>query len=150
MPLTVHRRADPDAVERILRGLPDWFGDEDSLRGYVTDAVTYPSYLAVDDVMVRGIALVHRHFPASAELHLIAVDPAGHRAGVGTALLQALGGDLADDGVRMLHTVGSSFPSPAYDRTRAFYLARGFVPLQEFHGIDWPGPTLVLVKALRP
>lgn len=138
-------------MERILRGLPDWFGDEDAIRGYVADAGTYPSYLAVEDGVVRGVALIHRHFPSSAELHLIAVDPARLRGGVGSALMQALEWDLADDGVRLLqvHTVGASFPSPEYERTRTFYLARGFVPLQEFHGIDWWGPTLVLAKALR-
>lgn len=152
MPLTVERRADPGAVDRLLHALPDWFADEEAIRGYVADAATYPSYLAVDDGSVRGIALVHRHFPDSAELHLVAVDPAAHREGVGTALLRELEQDLADDGVRILqvHTVGASFPHPAYGRTRAFYLARGFVRLQEFHGIDWPGPTLVLAKALTP
>lgn len=152
MPLTVQRRADPDAVDRLLRGLPDWFGDEDAILGYVADAATLPSYLAVDDGSVRGVALIHRHFPDSAELHLVAVDPAAHRSGIGTALLHALEQDLAGDGVRMLqvHTVGASFLSPGYARTREFYLARGFVPLQEFHGIDWPGPTLVLAKAITP
>jgi len=33
-------------------------------------------------------------------------------------------------------------------RAREFYQSLGFIPLQEFGGIDWSGPTLVLVKAL--
>jgi hypothetical protein len=47
-----------------------------------------------------------------------------------------------------VHTVGPSFMDPGYAKTREFYLSLGFVPLQEFRGIDWDGPTLVLAKAL--
>ena len=65
-------------------------------------------------------------------------------------LVAAIEDDLRADGARMLqvHTVGPSFESASYARTRAFYEAVGFVPLQEFEGIDWAGPTLVLAKSL--
>jgi hypothetical protein len=48
-------------------------------------------------------------------------------------------------------TLGPSHPDPFYRRTRAFYEAQGFVPLEEttaFWGED--NPTLVMVKSLRP
>lgn len=146
----MQRRHDPAAVERILRALPAWFGIEDSLRHYVVDAAMLPSYLAVQGDRVIGAALVARHFPSSAEIHLIAVDPAAHRRGVGSALIATLTDDLRADGCRVLqvHTVGPSHPSPEYARTREFYLGLGFLPLQEFGGLDWDGPTLVLVKPL--
>jgi N-acetylglutamate synthase-like GNAT family acetyltransferase len=68
----------------------------------------------------------------------------------GSRLVQAIQEDLRAEGVRVLqvHTVGPSYPSPAYARTREFYQSLGFIPLQEFEGIDWSGPTLVLVKSL--
>jgi GNAT superfamily N-acetyltransferase len=101
--------------------------------------------------MVRWLA--SRSFDGtspSAEIHLIAVDPNHHGRGVGSMLVAAIEDDMRADGVRMLqvHTVGPSFDSAPYASTRAFYEAVGFIPLQEFEGIDWPGPTLVLAKPL--
>jgi hypothetical protein len=34
------------------------------------------------------------------------------------------------------------------DRHREFYLALGFVAMTELQGIDWSGPTLILVRPL--
>jgi hypothetical protein len=45
-------------------------------------------------------------------------------------------------------TLGASRESEHYARTRRFYEARGFVPLEEFPNL-WPGnPALQLVKRL--
>ena len=81
---------------------------------------------------------------------MIAVDPTAHRRGIGTALVDAITTDLRADGVHLfqVRTVGPSFPSEHYGRTREFYLSRGFLPLEEFDRIDWDGPTLILVMAL--
>jgi len=151
--IQIARRPDPEAVERILRELPDWFGIEDAIVGYAADARRLPSYLAIrGEHEVVGICLVRRRYPESAELHLIAVSPDHQGDGVGSALVAAVEADLGVDGARILqvHTVGPAREDAAYARTRQFYRARGFVPLQEFDRIDWDGPTLVLVKALLP
>lgn len=152
-PLTVSSgRRDPVAVERILRALPDWFGIEEAILEYTRDAARMPTYLARWDGQVVGTALVRRHFPESAEIHLIAVDPAWHRRGVGRALLAAAEQDLAADGVVLLQvkTVGPSHHDTAYARTREFYRAVGYLPLEELpQGPDDPCPFLIQVKALR-
>ena len=45
-------------------------------------------------------------------------------------------------------TLGPTRPSEHYDRTRAFYAALGFQPLEEIHDL-WPGnPCLIMVKPL--
>ncbi|MGI8418030.1 MAG: GNAT family N-acetyltransferase [Nakamurella sp.] len=98
MAIEVKQARDPSAVDRILRSLPDWFGIEDAIVGYVGDAAELPSYLAVVDGEVVGIALVRRHFPQSAELHLIAVAPTHHNHGVGRTLVRAIEGDLTSSG----------------------------------------------------
>jgi hypothetical protein len=46
-------------------------------------------------------------------------------------------------------TLGPSWPDPGYERTRRFYEARGFVPLEEIHGLWEHNPCLILVKRLR-
>lgn len=49
---------------------------------------------------------------------------------------------------RLVKTVGASFEDEGYAATRAFYEARGFLPLEEISDLDWHGPTLIMVKAL--
>lgn len=75
---------DPDAVRRILEDLPDWFGIEEAVREYVETAGRLTNYLAVLEGQVVGVLLLEQHFPPSAEIHLIAVDPRLHRKGVGS------------------------------------------------------------------
>lgn len=156
MPQTaiVIRRANaPDDVERLLRGLPEWFGIESALRQYVEDARRLPSYVAADPDTgaIVGTLLVKRHFPSSAEVHLMAVARERHRQGIGRLLLDAAEADLRSDGVAFLQvkTLGNSRADPNYTETRAFYLASGFTPLEEFLDLwDEGNPCLLMVKSL--
>jgi GNAT superfamily N-acetyltransferase len=141
-------------VDRLLRTLPGWFGIESSNVGYVAAARTLPTYLAwpadQSDGQPAGVLLAERHFPAAAEIHLLAVQPDLHRRGAGRALVEALERDLTAEGVLLLQvkTLGPSEPDDGYERTRQFYLAMGFEPLQEITGL-WPGnPCLIMVKPL--
>ncbi len=145
-------------VDRLLRSLPGWFGIESANAAYVAAAATLPTYLARPatgqgpgaESQPVGVLLADRHFPAAAEIHLLAVDPAHHRRGVGRALVDALEHDLVADGVRLLQvkTLGPSDPDEGYRRTRRFYQAVGFEPLEELTGL-WPGnPCLIMVKVL--
>src|SRR5665648_523275 len=116
----IEQGTDPAATERILRALPEWFGLEQSLLDYVEAAKRLPGHLARlgDDVV--GLLLVERHFPTAAEIHLMAVDPAHHRAGIGRRLVAAAEAELAAGGVRLLQvktrsdrpTVRPSDPDP--------------------------------------
>ena len=141
---------DPVATERGLRSLPDWFGIEESLMDYVGAAGRLPGYLAHLGHEVVGVLLVERHFPESAEIHLLAVDPRHHRCGIGRALLDAAERGLMAGATRFLQvkTLGASDPSEHYARTRRFCERSGFMPLEELDGL-WPGnPCLVMVEAL--
>lgn len=145
---------DPAAVARLLGLLPHWFGCEESNAGYVAAAAELPTYLARPagaQQQPAGVLLANRHFPQSAEIHLLAVDPALHRQGGGRALVTALEADLLADGVEFLQvkTLGPSNPDAGYAETRKFYLGMGFRPLEELH--EFWGPTqhcLIMIKAL--
>jgi GNAT superfamily N-acetyltransferase len=152
---------DPVTVERLLRKLPTWFGIESSVIEYIESARRLPAYLAwLPDVesaglppgLAAGVLLAARHFPRSAEIYLMAVDPAVHRQGAGRALVTALESDLIADGAEFLQvkTLGPTHPDPGYARTRQFYASVGFQPLEEITGL-WPdNPCLIMIKTLQP
>jgi len=150
---------DPATVDRLLRMLPDWFGIESAITGYVESARDLPTYLAwtgpadpgPPEGEPAGVLLAARHFPSSAEIHLMAVDPAWHRRGAGRALVAALEADLTAEQVEFLQvkTLGPALPDAGYHRTRQFYASVGFRPLEEIHGL-WPGnPCLIMIKVLQ-
>jgi GNAT superfamily N-acetyltransferase len=98
------------------------------------------------------VCLLRRHFPTAAEIELLAVPRTHHRHGIGRTLLSRAESDLARDGVELVQvkTFGPSGESREYERTRAFYGALGYVPLEERDDIWAPGnPCLISVKALR-
>ena len=145
----------PETVNRLLRSLPGWFGIESSIVEYVAKAHELPTYLAWPasgtGEQPAGVLLAARHFPESAEIYLMAVEPGMHRRGAGRALVEALEDDLLADGVELLQvkTQGPSRPDAGYNQTRQFYSRMGFRPLEEIHDL-WPGnPCLIMVKVLR-
>ncbi len=73
-----------------------------------------------------------------------------HGQGLGSALLGAAESCLRNGGVEYLQvkTLGPSDPDEGYGRTRAFYEARGFVPLEELLDLWEQNPCLLLVKRL--
>jgi GNAT superfamily N-acetyltransferase len=153
---------DPGAVERLLGLLPHWFGIEAANAEYVRSARELQTYLARPTVgrpgpdpagtAAVGVMLVKRHFPESAEIHLLAVDPSLHRQGVGRALVGALESDLIADGCKLLQvkTLGPSREDAGYALTRQFYAALGFLPVEEIADLwDPESPCLIMIKPLR-
>jgi GNAT superfamily N-acetyltransferase len=82
------------------------------------------------------------------DVHLLAVRPHAHRHGVGKALIRQAGAVTQGLGKPYL-TVKTQGPSAGYEpyqRTRAFYDAVGFRPLEEFTSIWGPeNPCLIMI-----
>ena len=145
--------ADVPACEKILADLPDWFGLEASNRAYVESLGRLPAAAACADGRIVGFAALELHNPVSAEIHVMAVERALHRRGVGTALVRWARQASRELGAHWLHvkTRGPATPDPEYERTRAFYLAQGFEPLFESRTLFGPeDAALVLVSSLEP
>ncbi len=141
----------PEDVGRLLRGLPEWFGIEQSILTYIEAARTLPSVAAVRDGDVVGVCVVRRHTLVAAEIEVLAVERALHRQGVGRRLVEQVESDLRADGVRLLEvkTLGPSGQSKEYERTRAFYESIGFLALEERADIWGPdNPCLISVKPI--
>ncbi|HEX4323019.1 MAG TPA: coenzyme F420-0:L-glutamate ligase [Gaiellaceae bacterium] len=137
-------------AEAVLRDLPEWFGIEESTAAYIADAAALPTFAVEPD---RGFLCLKQHTPRAAELYVLGVRRAEHRRGIGRALVTAAESWCRAHGVRYLQvkTLGPSRPDPAYDATRAFYEAVGFVALEELHGLwSHDNPALILVKEVRP
>lgn len=139
------------ACEPILRALPDWFGIEEAIVHYVTEIEQLPTLTAQLEGRVVGFLSIKQHYPCAAEMYVMGVLPAYHRAGMGRALVQGAEEYLRARGVAYLQvkTLGPSHPDPFYARTRAFYEAVGFRALEEFPQIwDAANPCLIMVKGL--
>jgi ribosomal protein S18 acetylase RimI-like enzyme len=141
----------PDEVAEVLRGLPEWFGIESSVRGYIEAARTLPTTFAFLDDETVGVCMIRRHNAVAAEIEVLAVPRAWHRHGFGRQLVEHVQADLVADGVKLLQvkTFGPSGHSEEYARTRVFYESLGFLPLEERTDIWGPeNPCLIMVKSL--
>lgn len=133
----------------VIRQLPDWFGIETSNQAYVAALGRLPTFLVEDEERVIGFIALEETSAEAVEIHVLAVVPNRHRAGIGRAMVSH-----AEDWVRsrrrgILHvkTLGPSHPDPFYARTRSFYQALGFRPVFETIAFWGPeNPTLVSVK----
>jgi GNAT superfamily N-acetyltransferase len=156
-----------DAAHDILGELPEWFGIDRFTHEYVEAAAKFPNYVAVaapeapapaieadggkiPSEEVLGVLLVDQRYPTSAEVHLLAVRRKHHRGGIGRTLMRRVEDDLRAQGVRLLSvkTFGPSASDPDFDRTRAFYTACGFHPVEEFPDLWADNPCMLMVKAL--
>lgn len=131
---------------RVLRDLPEWFGIEEATAAYIRDVADLLTFGVGDD----GILSVKSHNPRAAEVYVMGIRRERHRQGLGTALLHAAEAHLRSRGVEYLQvkTLGPSDSDEGYAATRAFYEARGFVPLEELHDLWEHNPCLLLVKRL--
>jgi GNAT superfamily N-acetyltransferase len=137
--------------EPILRALPEWFGIEKATRQYIQDIDALPTFLALSDGKAVGFLTLKQHTTYAAEVHVMGVHPEMHRQGVGQALIDEVEAYLQEQGVEYLQvkTLSPAHPDAGYARTRAFYLAMGFRPLEEFPELwDPENPCLQMIKWL--
>ena len=135
----------------IVRSLPEWFGIESAIVHYSTEIDTLPTFLASAAGRVIGFVSLKQHTPYSAEVYVMAVLQETHRKGVGRTLIRSSEDWLKRYGVQYLQvkTLGPSDPDESYAKTRLFYEAVGFYPLEEFKQIwDEDNPCLIMIKKL--
>ena len=147
----IHDPAERSRIaETVLRDLPEWFGIDEATAAYIQAAATLPTFAVEPDL---GFLSLKQHTPRAAELHVMGVRRDHHRQGLGSALVCAAESWCRAQGIRYLQvkTLGPSRQSRGYAATRAFYEARGFIALEELHGLwDEDNPALILVKDVGP
>ena len=131
--------------------LPAWFGIPSSVETYVAFVNRSPTLIASIGDEDVGFLAITRYGRYAAEVYVMAVLPELHRRGIGWALLDFAEALLVADGVEFLQvkTLAPSQPDDGYEKTRAFYLACGFRPLQEFPDLwDPDNPALQMIKVV--
>jgi GNAT superfamily N-acetyltransferase len=135
----------------ILRCLPEWFGIEEAILQYSSEIRHQPTFLAETSEIVAGFLNLKQHNPYTIEIHVMGIRPEFHRKGIGQALLDEAEKWAKSQGAEYMQvkTLGPSNSDPNYAKTRNFYLAMDFRPLEEFPQIwDENNPCLILVKRL--
>jgi len=136
----------------ILAELPDWFGIPEAVDGYVRDVESMPTFAARSGGEDVGFVAAREHGSWSVEIVVMGVRPPLHRRGVGQALIEAVEIWARNREHRLLtvKTLGPSGASDAYERTRRFYQAMGFLPVEEIPAVWGPAnPCLISIKPLR-
>jgi len=98
-----------------------------------------------------GFLCLRRQSQAAFEVVAMAVLRARHRQGCGRAMMEAAAARAREEGAGYLtvKTLAPMRPDEGYRRTRAFYDALGFVPLEIFPTLWGPeAPCLMMLKPL--
>jgi len=135
----------------ILRTLPNWFGNETALLDYAQQCRTLPFFAAFDGEQAVGFVALKSHNAFTSEICVMGVRPEHHSKGIGRALLSACEEACRANGTCFLtvKTLADTHPSESYAKTRAFYRAMDFAPLEIFP-LHWDAvnPMLLMVKHL--
>ena len=135
----------------ILDALPEWFGISAAIDSYEKSVREQPFWAAYDGGSPVGFIALAEHNPYTAEIDVMGISPEKHRRGTGRQLVEAAEQYCRERGKQMLlvKTLDFSDSDINYARTRAFYLAMGFIPLQALAGYwDEDNPCLLFGKCL--
>ncbi|RLC55805.1 MAG: GNAT family N-acetyltransferase [Candidatus Cloacimonadota bacterium] len=137
--------------KEIIESLPNWFGLPESNKEYIAGVTDTDFYAVYMHDKVVGFFSIISHFKETSEIYVCGILPDFHRLGIGSKLLRTIEGDLKEKKKKFLtvKTLSSSHPDKGYAKTREFYSACGFSPVEEFKEL-WgkENPCLFMVKSL--
>ena len=129
---------DAQACDAIVASLPGWFGLEEGIREAADLVRTTPGLVADVDGTTVGFVTYAPRSPGAWEITWLAVHAVYRGTGVGTGVGLVVVKTLSD----------RQDPGPEYAATRAFYLARGFIAVQELDIWGPENPAQLLVKPI--
>ena len=143
--------AKSEICEKVLRDLPDWFGIESSTLDYIEKSKKAPFFAVLHEQNPIGFIYLYAHNTFSIEIYCMGVMKEYHRAGLGKLLLGAAEQYCRENGAAYLtvKTLADTHPDEGYKKTRQFYRAMGYIPLERFDDLWGEGnPCLFLVKKI--
>lgn len=135
----------------VLRALPDWFGIESSVVEYTRNVQPLPFWAALDAGRPVGFVALLAHNAYTAEVFVTGILPGYHRRGIGRRLIACCEDFCRERQMTYLtvKTLDESREDSYYEKTRRFYFAMGFRPLEVFP-MHWDdaNPCLFMAKYL--
>ena len=141
-----------EITEKVLRQLPEWFGNEKSLLDYIKTVKDKKYYATYDGDNVVGFLCLKFHNQYTADIYVTGILKEYHRRGIGRKLVKIAKQYLLENGYKffMVKTLGESSDYEFYKRTREFYRSVGFYPLEEIKEIwDEDNPCLIMIMSLE-
>lgn len=136
----------------VLRSLPKWFGIESAIVDYVNDVKTMDAWVIHADNELAGFLAINKHNSSTAEVHVIGIHEKFHNMGLGKILIQHAEDFLVEQNYKYLtvKTLSELRKDENYEKTRLFYLAMGFSPVEVFKTL-WGehNPCLLMIKSLN-
>ena len=140
-----------EIVSSILDHLPDWFGIEESKREYVEESMEMPLWAAYENEIAVGFIVLKQHNQYSAEIYVMGVEVEYHRKGIGKLLFKQCCEWCKNNSIEYLQvkTLDESRPDINYEKTRNFYKALGFRPVECFKTLwDEYNPCLQMIMKI--
>ncbi len=136
--------------ELVMRGLPGWFGIEQSILDYAKATEEMETLVAEVSGAIVGFITLNQHNPLSAEMHVLGVLRDYHGQGIGRALVEHVEAIARSRAIEFMQvkTLGPSHPDSNYAQTRLFYEHIGYRPLEENELWGKDSPCLIMVKHL--
>ena len=135
--------------EVVLRSLPKWFGNGQSLKEYIGEIDNLDTYTAWHEKELVGFFSIKYHFETSADLYVLAIKPDFHGLGIGSYLYNLVEAEMKKKEIRFIQvkTLSPKAKNKEYLQTLKFYSKMGFVPLEDFPTLWGEGtPCLQMVK----
>jgi len=136
----------------IVRKLPNWFGIEESIVNYVKEVQDYLFYACFNHKEAIGFIALKQHNQYTVEIAIMAVLLEYHKQGIGKKLVDISEQRLRREKIQFLtvKTLDASRFDESYSKTRKFYQAVGFLPLEVFPTLwDKANPCLFLCKVIN-
>lgn len=138
--------------EGILRMLPNWFGIEEAIVDYAKITKEMPFYAVYQDNNPIGFVAIKVHNQYTAEVCVMGILQKYHRKGIGKMLINKCEEFCRESGKEFLtvKTLDESRIDESYEKTRLFYIAMGFKPIEVFRTFwDESNPCLFMAKYIK-
>jgi ribosomal protein S18 acetylase RimI-like enzyme len=136
----------------VLRKLPEWFGNEESLQEYIDTVHENPFWAAFDNNNCIGFFSVKIHYNRTGDIYVCGIDPNYHRKGIGTLLYKTIEKYFIINACEyiIVKTLSEINPDKNYAKTRLFYKKMGFIELITLKEMwNENNPCLIMIKYIK-
>ena len=139
-------------TDNVLRKLPEWFGNEESLKNYVNTVIEYPFWAAFDNNNCIGFFSCKIHYNRTGDIYVCGIDPNYHGKGIGTLLFKEMEKHCLKNNCEyiIVKTLSETAKYEPYIKTKEFYVKMGFKELLSLTEIwDEENPCLIMIKNIK-